>query len=411
MPTRKRRDRLSDKAPRRPNERVRTDRSLRAERKKTDEARKVHRAKAERAADSVVDEARSVADAVLTASRSKADTASKRPPGSKDKDAVAGKRARADRVVQDKRASADGALRGIRQHEAEALVELLVRERAATDADLLSERSRSDAALAHRDDFLGIVAHDVRNLLNAVVLNLEVMRATGEAAGERGAVAAERIRRAVARMTRLIGDLVDVTSINAGKLAMDRASVDAGALLAEAVEAFQEAAEEKGIALSADAPAEPVEAELDRGRILQVLANLISNAVKFTPAGGSVSARVEPGRSSLLFIVEDSGAGIPPAMRKAVFDRFRQVGRNDTRGQGLGLYISKSIVTAHGGRIWAESAAGKGKGKGKGARLLFTVPRRSPRKRRTSRDVSRRRSPDRTPRPRERRGGASPRPR
>ena len=396
MPSRKAARAVTDRRGR-PVERTRTDKSLRAERKKTDEARKVHRAKAERAADGVVDQAREVADAVLTAARSKADDSSPRKTGSKSKGVVAGQRARADRVVRAKRDSADDALRGIREHEAEALVELLVRERAATDADLLSERARSDAALAHRDDFLGIVAHDVRNLLNGVVLNLEVMRSGGP--GPRADGAAERIRRAAARMTRLIGDLVDVTSINAGKLAMDRKEVDAGALVREATETFLPAAEEKGIALSAVVPEAPAGAELDRGRILQVLANLISNAIKFTPSGGTVSVAVEPGRSNLRFLVEDTGPGIPAAMRKAVFDQFRQVGRNDTRGQGLGLYISKSIVDAHGGRIWAES------GSEGGTRVLFTLPCRSPRRGRTSTDASRRRSVSRRlpPGPRRRR--------
>ena len=372
-------------------ERTKTDRSLRAERKKTDEARKAHRAKAERAADHVVTKARSAADAVLNAARSRAD----RSKGATGKRAAAGGRGRADRALEKTRASADGALEGIRKHEAEAVAEVLLHERAATDADLLSERARSDAALAHRDDFLGIVAHDVRNLLNGVVLNLELMR-TAEKKGSEDTMAAsaERIRRAVARMTRLIGDLVDVTSINAGRLAMDRAEVDAGAIVAEATEAFLPAAAEKGIVLSAEPPAEPVRAELDRGRILQVLANLISNAIKFTAAGGTVTVRVEPTKSKLRFSVEDTGPGIAPSMRRAVFERFRQVGRNDRRGQGLGLYISKSIVDAHGGRIWAESA------RGKGTRLFFTIPRRSPRRRRTTRDASRRRSGDRAPRAR-----------
>jgi len=386
MPSPKRRPGRAAPPRRGPTERVKTDRSLRAERKKTDDARKVNRAKAEQAADGVLGQARSMADAVLTASRSKADRVSARPRGSEATRVVAVERARADRVLSRTRAIADGDLRGIRLHEAAALVELLVHERAATDADLLTERARSDAALAHRDDFLGIVAHDVRNLLNGVVLNLEVMRAGGVGPGDRGGVAADRIRRAVARMTRLIGDLVDITSINAGKLSMDRSAVDAGALLAEAVDTFLPAAEEKGTALSVRVPAAPVDAEIDRGRILQVLANLISNALKFTPGGGTVSAGVDAGRANLRFWVDDTGPGIPAAMRKAVFERFRQVGGNDRRGQGLGLYISKCIVDAHGGRIWAET------GPDGGTRVQFTIPRRSPRRRRTSRDVNRRRA-------------------
>ena len=130
---------------------------------------------------------------------------------------------------------ADVALRGDREDQADALAALLVHERAATDAYLLTERARSDDAVAHRDDFLGIVAHDVRNLLNLVVLTLPLLCDEGERGGDpQVSAAANRIRRYVARMNRLIGDLVDVTSIDAGRLAMAPVEGDVTALLAEA---------------------------------------------------------------------------------------------------------------------------------------------------------------------------------
>jgi len=351
-------------------ERARTDDSLRTERKNIDDAREGARASAERDADGVVDHARAVADAVLSASRLKADHETLRPRRAAAVGAVVGERARADRAVRGERAAADVALRSDRKDRADALDALLVLEREATDAYLLTERARSDDAVAHRDDFLGMVAHDVRNLLNAVVLNLELLCPPGgdEKPDPQVSAAANRIRRNVARMNRLIGDLVDVTSIDAGKLAMTPIEGDAAALVAEATETFQPAALEKGIFLSAEVPAGPLLAVFDRDRMLQVLANLIANAIKFTPREGKIGVGVEGGRGTIRFCISDTGVGIPAPMREAIFERFWQVGPNDRRGQGLGLYISKCIVEAHRGRIWAESEAGKA------SRLYFTLP-------------------------------------
>ena len=358
-------------------ERARTDDSLRTERKNIDEARKGALASAERDADGVVHHARGVADAVLSAARHKADHESLRPRRPAKDGSVVGERARADRAVRGERASADVALRSDRKDRADALDALLVHEREATDAYLLTERARSDDAVKNRDDFLGMVAHDVRNLLNAVVLNLELLRPAG-GDGEpdpQVSAAANRIQRNVARMNRLIGDLVDVTSIDAGKLAMAPIEGDAAALVAEATETFQPAALEKGVSLSVEVPAGPLLAVFDRDRKLQVLANLIANAIKFTPRGGKINVRVEAGRGMLRFCVSDTGVGIPAPMLEAIFERFWQVGANDRRGQGLGLYISKCIVEAHRGRIWAESKAGEG------SQVYFTLPVPSSRRR------------------------------
>jgi signal transduction histidine kinase len=350
-------------------ERAKTDDSLRTERKNIDDARKAGRASAERDADGVVDHARAVADAVLSTARLKADHVSLRPRRRKEASAVVGERARADQAVRGERATADVVLRSDRKDQADALDALLVHERAATDAFLLTERARSDAAVANRDDFLGMVAHDVRNLLNLVVLSLEVLRPdNAEPDPQVLAAAANRIRRYIARMNGLIGDLVDVTSIDCGKLAMVPIEGDAAALVAEATETFSPAALETGISLSAEVPAVPLLAEFDHDRMLQVFANLIANAIKFTPRGGKIGVRVEAAPGTLRFCISDTGVGIPAPMLEAIFERFWQVGANDRRGQGLGLYISKCIVEGHRGRIWAESKTGKG------SQLYFTLP-------------------------------------
>ena len=349
-------------------ERAQTDDSLRAERLDTDSALKGDVADAARDADVVVDQAREVADAVLSDARLKADQAS--PPATRpaEADAVDDERAQADDVVRVERAAADVALDSDRKEQAETLATLLVHERAATDAYLLTERDRADDAVAHRDDFLGMVAHDVRNLLSGVVLNLELLQPADEERKPHGATAADRIRRYVARMNRLIDDLVDVTSIDAGKLAIVPVEGDAAALVTEVTDAFQPAALEKGIALSAEVPAGPLLAAFDHDRMLQVFGNLIANAIKFTPAGGSVGIHVDASRGLIRFCVRDTGVGIPATMLEAIFERFWQVGKDDRRGMGLGLYISKSIVDGHRGRIWAESELGKG------SQVYFTLP-------------------------------------
>jgi signal transduction histidine kinase len=348
-------------------ERAKTDHSLRTERKNTDDALKGDRSALARDADEVVERARDVADAVLDEARRKAD-GEVAPPGDGAKAGVAGQRARADREILGARARADVTVRSDRKDQADALAALLVHERAATDAYLLTERVRSDEAVTHRDDFLAMVTHDVRNLLNGVVLSLELLQPDDKQPDAQVADAAARIRRYVGRMNRLIGDLVDVTSIDAGKLAMSPTEGDAGRVVAEATDVFQSAADAKGVSLSADLPDHPLPAEFDHDRMLQVFANLISNAIKFTPARGRITVRAETPRGMLRFAVTDTGVGIPEPMREAIFERFWQLGRNDRRGQGLGLYISKCIVEAHGGRIWAESEPGKG------TTLFFTLP-------------------------------------
>lgn len=347
-------------------ERAKTDDSLRSERLNTDDVLTGDRATAERDADEVVDRARDVADAVLSDARLKADDESRRL--GQDPVAGDGERKKADHAVRVERVRADVALSSDRGIQADVLAGLLMHERAATDAYLLTERARSDDAVAHRDDFLGMVAHDVRNLLNLVGLSLALLRPGPEEPPPHVSEAANRIRRYIARMNRLIGDLVDVTSIDAGKLAMTPAPGDAAALVAEAAETFQPAAAEKGVSLEAAIPAGPLRAEFDHDRMLQVFANLISNSIKFAPRGGQIAIHVEPVEGMLQFCVSDTGVGIAAPMLEVIFERFWQVGKNDRRGMGLGLYISKCIVEAHGGRIWAESQAGKG------SQLYFTLP-------------------------------------
>lgn len=338
-------------------ERDQTDESLRVERVSVDQADE-QRGLIDETADAVVSRARARADAVLAAARARTDRQSARPAAT----AIIGRqRALEDQAVRTERADADQTLREERAEH----VALLSIEREETDQDLLAERTRSDDALAMRDDVLGIVSHDLRNILSAIT-GFAVLVETGSP--KEVSEYAQRIRRSAARMDRLIGDLVDVASIAASRLAMTREVGDPTQVVSEAVELFQPQASARGVSLAAEIVPPSWLAVFDAARILQVLTNLLSNAIKFTPPGGNVVVRVARVGDEIRFAVEDTGTGIPDDKLKMIFDRFVQVARNDRRGVGLGLYISKCIVQEHGGRIWAESHAGRG------STISFTLP-------------------------------------
>ncbi len=349
-------------------ERQDTDESLRRERENTDEALAEARKLTQVTADALVDRARLDADQVLVTARDKAD-AKLDEPTVPALQTVATERRIEDATLATERASADEVLRQEREAQAQALAALLPAERQKTDRFLLSERALSDDKLAHRDDFLGIVSHDLRSLLSGILLTAASVseRAGSSPEGERTVAGMARIERYVTRMNRLIEDLVDVVSIDAGKLTVKVASHSATSLIAEAVDAFSVVAAQKGVGMKSEC-AEGLVAEFDHDRVFQVLANLVTNAVKFTPTGGEIFIRAERTETDLQVTVADTGIGIAEPMLEVIFDRFAQVDKSDQRGLGLGLYISRCIIAAHGGRIWAESHAGQG------SSFKFTIP-------------------------------------
>jgi signal transduction histidine kinase len=358
-------------------EREKTDESLRTERASADHVLEQRQAIIEEvansAADAVLAEARDVADAVLAAARDKADQSLEEAVSQASREPLATvieERARADETLREERASADEILRDERAKEAMAFARLLPLEREKTDRYLLTERARSDDALANRDDFLGMVTHDLRDMLGGIVLSAEILtrRAADSEEGNKILVETQRMQRYAARMNRLIGDLMDVASIDAGKFVVSEAAGDCNSLIAEAADTFQSAASAKDISLEIESDELALEAKFDRERLLQVLANLITNSIKFTPRGGQI--RIRSGRTGKAphFSVSDSGCGIPSHMLETIFERFWQVGKHDRRGLGLGLYISKCIVEAHGGAIRAESKLGVG------TTVHFTLP-------------------------------------
>lgn len=345
------------------SEREQTDESLRLEREKADRALDDDVSAADETADAVISRARARADALLAAARTKND---QRSTGDQPTEALKTSRAIEDNTLQRERVTADHALRDERSEH----VALLSHERQATDEDLFNERARADQALAMRDDFMGIVSHDLLNLLNAMVFVSALIEkeVAQENHVERVVAHARRVQRSGARMRRLVGDLVDVASIEAGMLAVTRAVGQPADVVTEAVETFQAQASGSGISLMVEiAPAVPPVA-FDAARILQVLSNLLSNAIKFTPAQGTVGVRLEQVGDDVVCCVSDTGEGIPDDKLEAIFDRFVQLTKNDLRGVGLGLFISKCIVLGHGGRIWAENRIGRG------SIFCFTLP-------------------------------------
>ncbi len=353
-------------------ERVETDTSLREERDRTDEQLAQRTSVEEQSADQVVELARERADGLLEDAREKADaTRSQGHRPAPVSDAVSTARESEDEAVTDERAAADDQLARERAEQRLARAQLLRLEREETDDRLFTERAQADRAVASRDDFLAMVSHDARGILAGIAMSTDLlmMISTEGPGGERMHAEALRIRRFTGRMNRLIGDLLDVVSMELGKLNVEASQEDARRLLSETVESFQLPAAARKIVITSEAPEGRVLATFDHERLLQVLANLVGNAMKFSEVGGSIMLRVVPSSEGLEFTVRDSGRGIAVDDIEAIFERFSQAGHADRRGLGLGLYISRCIVEAHGGRIWAESELGKG------SAFHFTIPR------------------------------------
>jgi signal transduction histidine kinase len=335
-----------------------TDESLRVERDKTDAGVAEKLEAVEDQADEVLRIARERADRVVQTAR---DAADRRPQSPSGEASAERERSRADVVLERERSTADAVLEGQRARRSRYLADFLASEREATDQDLIDERAHDDKLIAARDEVLGIVSHDLRSLLGGLSLNVEVLirQAPQGAPGDKMRSIAATSKRLVARMNRLVNDLLDIVSIEAGGLAVLPEQVEVTTILSETLEAFAPIAAAKSITLGGDTAAPPLHARLDGERVLQVLANLVSNAIKFTAAGGHVSIRISNDGNEIRFAVSDTGIGISEDVLPRVFERFHQVSK-DRRGVGLGLHISKCIVEAHGGRMWAESTLGTG---------------------------------------------------
>ena len=353
-----------------------TDIRLGTERTKTDVELAARVRASNRQADEVLHIERARAEVVLRTARARADERSQRDPLSQVEEmALAAERARDDEVLRQEHARADEITAAERAERDRLVASLLDRERQDTNAGLLLERVTADEVLSQREHFLGMVSHDLRNELAGIAMSVAqiIKNASHDDAGGKIFRSATNVQRIALRMSRLIGDLLDVASIEAGRFMIAPDDHDVGRTVEEAVESFQSIASAKEISLVGEPPTEPIQARFDHHRILQVLGNLLTNALRFTPQGGRVSVRAErtsdENGTETRFFVSDTGPGIAANRLEAIFERYEQGTAADRKGLGLGLYIARRIVEAHGGRIWVESSA-------TGSTFHFTLPDR-----------------------------------
>ena len=245
--------------------------------------------------------------------------------------------------------------------------------RAALALDNARLHASLERAVGARDEVLGVVAHDLRNPLNSINLNAQVLERRFAKEGAREGAAdnkktAESIRSAARRANRLIEDLLDVTRIEAGQLSIELGPFSADQLVLDVVEQQQLLASASSIELRSQVEGTLPEIWGDCNRCLQVLENLIGNALKFTPPGGRVTVGASPGEGEVRFWVADTGTGIASEDLPHVFERFWKAKKTERSGAGLGLQICKGLVDSHDGRIWVESALGCG------TTFHFTLP-------------------------------------
>ena len=228
----------------------------------------------------------------------------------------------------------------------------------------------SRQALQSREQVLAIVSHDFRNAVGAIATSTRLLL-DADGSEEQRRRRLQTILRVCDRMTRLVRDLLDVARLEGGHLLNVEPSVnDPILLLKEACESSRGQTEEKMLSLRCEFPGPLPQVWADHDRVLQVLSNLIGNAVKFTPEGGNVIVRAEAIDDSVRFSIADSGPGIRSEEVGRIFERFWQASRTASLGTGLGLPIAKGIVEAHGGKIWVESEPGIG------TTFSFTLPAR-----------------------------------
>jgi two-component system, chemotaxis family, CheB/CheR fusion protein len=238
-------------------------------------------------------------------------------------------------------------------------------------ADVEEAKASAEEANRSKDLFLATLSHELRTPLSTLLMQAQLLR-RGDMDAAKLRRASEAIERATKAQARLIEDLLDVSRIAAGKLHMEFQAVELGAVLRTAVELIRPTADMKGIVLEVALCEERVEVWGDPSRLQQVVWNLLTNAVKFTPDGGQVRITLERTRQGAQLRVRDTGIGIEPDFLPVIFDRFTQASSSLTRaygGLGLGLAIVSHLVQAHGGVIQAESP-----GKGKGATFTITLP-------------------------------------
>ncbi|RQU47548.1 PAS domain-containing protein [Burkholderia cenocepacia] len=232
------------------------------------------------------------------------------------------------------------------------------------------ERDQADTSNRLKDELLATVSHELRTPLNVIYGWIEVLRNTGDHALQHQAI--DAIDRSARSLTRMVGDILDASSLATGKLRLDATPVDVVRLFSDQVGTFQTAASSAGILLEFDCDASACIVSGDAERLRQMLSNLISNALKFTPTGGSVTVALARDDKHAVLTVVDTGQGIATEFAPYVFDMFRRADDSPAsprRGLGLGLSIVRHIAELHGGRVSVASA-----GRDRGTTFTVTLP-------------------------------------
>ena len=224
-------------------------------------------------------------------------------------------------------------------------------------------RAVAEQAVSARDEVLAVVSHDLRNPLGSIRLAAAVIGGGAKDVSR----SLQTIERSVKQMEALINDLVDAAAIRSRGLKLSRTTLDTGTFVPQLVEDFRNAFAEKELQLTHEIRAH-VSLSCDPSRILQVVSNLLNNALKFTEPGGTVKLTVSADDLEATFSVQDSGRGIIAEELDKIFEREWQSEETAHLGSGMGLYIAKGIVEAHSGRIWVKSETGQG------TTIAFTLP-------------------------------------
>jgi PAS domain S-box-containing protein len=262
---------------------------------------------------------------------------------------------------------------GRRYDEADLAFAAELAHRAAMALANARSHEETQRAVRQRQDVLAIVSHDLRTPLSAILMGAAFLSdQNGDDSVPSRRKMFEMVSRSVAKMDRMLKDLLDMSSIDAGRLALERRPTAVGAFVEETLETLRPLAARKSLRLEARAPREGLTVTCDRWRVLQVLSNFVSNAIKFTPEGGAIEIRIDRCGPDVRFAVVDEGPGIARERLPHVFERYWQAEETATKGTGLGLYICKGIVESHGGAIGVESESGRG------STFYFTLPLQPP---------------------------------
>ncbi len=380
-------------------ERTKTDKSLKSERDQTDVVLDDAATSIEQKVDKAIHENRTSADDERERHHVDADnlkdgeqTQKMASEAAPQDESVAKERAQSDSARIRERRREDELRQKERAQKSLAAEAHLDSERKVTDSDLLEERSITDSEsnehadllsgeqashqssrgdLASRNLFLGMVSHDLKNPLGAIAMSAGLIRRSikdNKVDAKNVLRLTEMIERNAAAMDRILTHLLDAERIAHSKLNITLGQHEVGRLLRGCKDLFTLVANSKSLSISFTSDNEGDSVNCDYDRILQVLSNLIGNAIKFTPKGGIIKVVAQKRDSVVEFSVSDNGPGVPAEAKTRIFDQFSQLQSKDRSGLGLGLHISKWIVEAHGGHISISSEVGKG------STFSFTLP-------------------------------------